>query len=352
MTHPPAPLTERGYVLPLVLVTSLFFLWAIGVNLNDVLIPHLKKAFALTDFQSSFIQVAFFGGYFLGALPAGRLMEKIGYKGGILVGLLICAVGALLFIPASIIGAYGFFLFALFVMSSGQSFLEVGANPYVTVLGPSESSERRLNFAQSFNAVGAQVGVGSFVIRFVKHTMPVSLEKTAGWLVTHKGTGGFLVRLSTHIMPDTLEKLAAVFLVAHQVGFMIGRFSGAAMMKRVPAPKLLAVFGAGALVCVAIGITASGLVPVVAIVMVRFLNLIILLTIFALRLKNLGPLTKRGSSLLVMSIIGGALIPAAMGRISDLSTIQVAFIVPLICYVYVFYFAKWGFRPVAPGAAN
>src|SRR5437879_12753257 len=108
-----APLTERRYVLPLVLVTSLFFLWAIGVNLNDVLIPHLKKAFALTDFQSSFIQVAFFGGYFLGALPAGWLMEKIGYKGGILVGLMICAVGALLFIPASIIGAYGFFLFAL-----------------------------------------------------------------------------------------------------------------------------------------------------------------------------------------------------------------------------------------------
>ena len=135
MTHPPAPLTERRYVLPLVLVTSLFFLWAIGVNLNVVLIPHLKKAFALTDFQSSFIQVAFFGGYFLGALPAGWLMEKIGYKGGILVGLLICAVGALLFIPASIIGAYGFFLFTLFVMSSGQSFLEVGANPYVTVLG-------------------------------------------------------------------------------------------------------------------------------------------------------------------------------------------------------------------------
>ena len=457
MTHPPAPLTERRYVLPLVLVTSLFFLWAIGVNLNDVLIPHLKKAFALTDFQSSFIQVAFFGGYFLGALPAGWLMEKIGYKGGILVGLLICAVGALLFIPASIIGAYGFFLFALFVMSSGQSFLEVGANPYVTVLGPSESSERRLNFAQSFNAVGAvvtpalgamfilsgieyapaqlaamnsqqleayrhheasmvkvpylvitgifllvaaliysahlpevapdetgagtgdsrkvsksiwayphlikgiiaqffyvgaQVGVGSFVIRFVKHTMPVSLEKTAAWLVTHKGTGGFLVRVSTHIMPDTPEKLAAVFLVAHQVGFMIGRFSGAAMMKRVPAPKLLAVFGAGALVCVAIGITASGLVPVVAIVMVGFFNSIMFPTIFALSLKNLGPLTKRGSSLLVMSIIGGALIPAAMGRISDLSTIQVAFIVPLICYVYVFYFAKWGFRPVAPGAAN
>src|SRR5262249_47216214 len=117
----------------------------------------LKKAFGLTDFQSSFIQVAFFGGYFLGALPAGWLMEKIGYKGGILAGLLICATCAFLFIPAASIGAYALFLFALFVVSSGQSFLEVGANPYGTVLGPAQSSARRLNLAQSFNAVGAVV---------------------------------------------------------------------------------------------------------------------------------------------------------------------------------------------------
>jgi len=150
-----APLTERKYFLPFVLVTSLFFLWSIGVNLNDVLIPHLKKAFDLSDFKSSLIQVAFFGGYFLAALPAGRLMEKIGYKKGILFGLVICATGTLLFLPAASSRTYGFFLFALFVMSCGQSFLEVGANPYVTVLGPSDSSERRLNLAQSFNAVGA-----------------------------------------------------------------------------------------------------------------------------------------------------------------------------------------------------
>src|SRR5262245_31086212 len=126
MQNQSVPLTERKYVVPFVLVTSLFFLWAIGGNLNDVLITHLKKSYRLTDFQSSFIQAAFFGGYFLGAFPAGRLMEKIGYKGGILTGLLICATGAFLFIPASILGVYGFFLLALFVMSSGQSFLEVG----------------------------------------------------------------------------------------------------------------------------------------------------------------------------------------------------------------------------------
>src|SRR6202162_4619244 len=152
-----ARLTERQYVLPLVLITSLFFLWAFGVNLNDILIPHFKKAFQLTDLQSSLIQAAFFGGYFLAALPAGWLMERIGYKKGILTGLMICATGALLFIPAASSLLYVFFLFALFVMACGQSFLEVAANPYVTILGPPESSERRLNLAQSFNAVGAVV---------------------------------------------------------------------------------------------------------------------------------------------------------------------------------------------------
>src|ERR1700681_1541695 len=157
MKNPSAHLTERRYTVAFVLVTSLFFLWALGVNLNDILIPHLKKAFRLTDLQSSLIQSAFFGGYFLAALPAGWLMEKIGYKRGILVGLLTCATGAILFIPAASVRLYIFFLFALFIMACGQAVLEVAANPYVTILGPPESSERRLNLAQSFNAVGAVV---------------------------------------------------------------------------------------------------------------------------------------------------------------------------------------------------
>jgi MFS transporter, FHS family, L-fucose permease len=421
MQNQSAALTEKKYVVPFILVTSLFFLWAIGVNLNDVLIPHLKKAFGLTDFQSSFIQVAFFGGYFLGALPAGWLMEKIGYKGGILAGLLICATGAFLFIPAARMGAYGFFLFALFVMSSGQSFLEVGANPYVTVLGPAESSTTRLNLAQSFNAVGAVmtpflgalfilsgieyspaqlsamspqqlaayraheasmvrgpylVITGIFLVvatliyfsRLPEVAASGSEEADRGadkssksiWAYPHLikgviaqffyvgaqvGVGSFVIRFVKHTMPDTPEKMAAQFLVGHQVGFMIGRFAGSAIMKRVPAPRLLAIFGIGALVCVGIGIATSGLVSVVAIVLVGFFNSIMFPTIFALSLKNLGNLTKRGSSLLVMSIIGGALIPAAMGKISDASNIQWAFLVPLLCYMYVIYFAAAGYKP-------
>src|SRR5881394_204356 len=168
-----APITERRYLGPFILITSLFFLWAFGVNLNDILIPHLKQAFGLTDFQSSFIQVAFFGGYFLAAFPAGRVMEKIGYKKGILAGLFLCATGAVLFLPAASVRVYGFFLVALFVMACGQSFLEVAANPYVTTLGPEQSSERRLNLAQSFNATGAVMValLGSrFILSGIEHT--------------------------------------------------------------------------------------------------------------------------------------------------------------------------------------
>jgi MFS transporter, FHS family, L-fucose permease len=415
-----APLTERKYALPFALVTSLFFLWSIGVNLNDVLIPHLKKAFDLTDFQSSFIQVAFFGGYFLAAFPAGRLMEKIGYKKGLLAGLLICAVGTLLFLPAATSRAYWFFLLALFVMSSGQSFLEVGANPYVTVLGPPESSERRLNLAQSFNSIGAVLVPtlgAAFILSGIDYTpsqraamsaqqlqtyiasetnmvktpyllitgifllvtaliyfarlpevQPGKIEAAIGndvhgansiWAHPHLikgviaqffyvgaqvGIGSFVIRFAKHTLPNTPEKMAALFLVAHQTGFMIGRFSGSWMMKRIPAPRLLAAFGIGALICVMIGIGMSGLASVLAIVLVGFFNSIMFPTIFALSLKNLGALTKRGSSLLVMSIIGGALIPAAMGKISDVSNIQVAFIMPLICYMYVIYFGMRGYK--------
>jgi FHS family L-fucose permease-like MFS transporter len=196
-----------------------------------------------------------------------------------------------------------------------------------------------------FFYVGAQVGIGSFVIRFTKHTMPAALESMAAWgnrvLSTQNGTqAGFLA----HVTPNTPEKMAAVFLVAHQTGFMLGRFSGSWMMKRIPAHRLLAAFGIGALICVMIGIGLSGLASVLAIVLVGFFNSIMFPTIFALSLKNLGALTKRGSSLLVMSIIGGALIPAAMGKISDVSNIQVAFIMPLVCYVYVIYFAMRGYK--------
>src|SRR6202051_3450671 len=214
MTKPPVPITERRYVAPLIMVTSLFFLWALGVNLNDILIPHLKKAFRLSDFRSSLIQTAFFGGYFLAALPAGWLMEKIGYKRGILVGLLTCATGALLFIPAASVRLYIFFLFALFVMACGQAVLEVAANPYVTILGPPESSERRLNLAQSFNAVGAVVTPiigGAFILSGIEHSAGQLAAMTPEQSMAYSALEASRVR-GTYLGITALFLLVAVLL--------------------------------------------------------------------------------------------------------------------------------------------
>jgi MFS transporter, FHS family, L-fucose permease len=424
MTNPSAVLTERRYIVAFVLVTSLFFLWALGVNLNDILIPHLKKAFHLTDFQSSLIQSAFFGGYFLAALPAGWLMERIGYRKGILIGLLTCAFGAFLFIPAASIGLYGFFLFALFVMACGQGVLEVAANPYVTILGPPESSERRLNLAQSFNAVGAVVTpiIGrAFILSGIEYSavqlsamtpeqsaaysaleasrvrgpylaitalflfvaallylahLPevreASGEALSGleaapmsrwkiWRYKHLvkgvtaqffyvgaqiGVTSFVIRFTQHTLPGTPEKVAANFLKWHLIGFMVGRFTGSAMMKRIAPPRLLGIFAVCALLSTATAIVGTGEASVWAVVVLGFFDSIMFPTIFALSVKNLGVYTKLGSALLVMSIIGGAIVPAIMGYMSDVSSIQKAFVVPLICYAYVLYFALRGYKPV------
>jgi MFS transporter, FHS family, L-fucose permease len=426
MTEISAPLTERRYILPFALVTSLFFLWAIGVNLNDILIPHLKKAFSLTDFQSSLIQSAFFGGYFLAALPAGWLMQRIGYKRGILAGLLICATGAILFIPAASIRVYGFFLFALFVMACGQCFLEVAANPYVTILGPAGSSERRLNFAQSFNSVGAVITPllgAAFILSGIEHTPselasmspaqllayrtseanmvkvpylvitgiflcvavlihfsqlpeihesresdePSSARLSGIWTHAHLvkgviaqffyvgaqvGVASFIIRFAEHEIPGIREKAAAHYLQLHMLGFMIGRFAGSAIMKKIPAAKLLSVFASGSLFCLLLVSLTSGRIPVWAVVLVGFFHSIMFPTIFALSLKDLGSYTKLGSSLLVMSIIGGAAVPAVMGKISDAMNIQRAFIVPLLCHVYILYFAVRAYKVPAAGVAD
>src|ERR1700739_3954842 len=318
MTKPSVPITERRYIFPLILVTSLFFLWAFGVNLNDILIPHLKKAFHSADFRSSLIKTAFFGGYFLAALPAGWLMEKIGYKRGILVGLLTCATGALLFIPAASVRLYGFFLFALFIMACGQGVLEVAANPYVTILGPPESSERRLHLAQSFNSAGAVVTPifgAAFILTGVEYSRaqlaamtpaqlqayeiaeaatvklpyliiaglfigvatlifffhlpevreedgneepPGELKGLRGlWPYKHLlkgvlaqffyvgaqvGVASFVIRFAQYSVLGMPEKHAANYLKLHLLGFMIGRFAGSAVMKHIPAPRMLSLF--------------------------------------------------------------------------------------------------------------
>lgn len=418
MSDRSAPLTERQYVVPFVLVTSLFFLWAIGVNLNDVLIPHLKKALDLSDFQSSLIQSAFFGGYFLMALPAGWIMRRVGYRKGILVGLALCALGTLLFQPAATARWYPFFLLALFVMACGQCVLEVAANPYVTVLGPSGSAARRLNTAQMFNALGAVITPilgAQFILSGVEHSTtdlaamtPAAVEtwrstEAAGvkgpylvitalfvlvgvmiamsklpevkepgegsgrglasaWRHAHLrrgvyaqfcyvgaqvGVASFVIRFAQQALPGTAERAAADFLKWHLAGFLAGRILGTALMTRIPAPRMLAAVAALSIAAATFAAAGSGAAAVWMIVLLGLFHSIQFPTIFALAIDGIGEDTKLGSSLLVMSIVGGAIIPAIMGAISDAQGIQTAFWIPALCYLVVLHFALRGYRHTA-----
>ncbi len=410
---------RNSFLFAFILVTSLFFLWAFLHNTNPILIPHLKKACQLTDTQSSFIDLAVYFGYFLIAIPAGLVMHKYGYKKGILLGLLLYAVGALLFIPAASGRTFGLFLAALFILAAGATFLETVANPYITILGPKETSEQRLNFAQSFNGVGAFVAPiigGKFILSGVEHTreelnqMAVSgtldaylqseadtvkipymiiaavvILVTIGFLFTklpevkesaaadahtefslkvlrhphvmwaviaqffyvgaQVGVGSFFIRFSKEVM-DLGEKPASYLWGSiAMVGFMVGRFAGTFLMRLIKPQKLLLLYSVINILLLVIALNTSGKIAVYAVIAVPFFMSIMFPTIFALGIKELGEETKMASSLLVMSIVGGALAPLVMGLISDSTgSMQKAYIIPLLCFLAVAWFGWKGYK--------
>lgn len=406
------------YLFPFILVTSLFFLWALVHNLSPILIPHLKKACRLTDTQSSFIDSAVFLAYFLLALPAGYIMKRFGFKSGIILGLLLYATGAFLFIPAANSGQYMFFLIALFIIASGLTFLETAANPYVTILGNPDTATFRLNLAQCFNGVGAFVGpvIGAkFILSGTEYTeqqlnampaaelqqylaseaaavkmpymvigivvllvavlfiftkMPdVKEEDNAGQSAAHEGSifrhrhliaaivtqffyvgaqvgvNAFFIRFAKYAggMP---EKEAAYLLGAVAgLGFMIGRFVGTFLMRFMKPATLLSLYALLNVILILIAMTVKGEVAIWAVLAVPFFMSIMFPTIFSLGLQGLGGgHTKLGSSMLVMAIVGGAVCPPLMGLISDASNIQMAYLVPLVCFAVVLWFGTKGYK--------
>lgn len=416
-TQNAGPGNANKYLLPFILVTSLFFLWAFLHNINPILIPHLKKACMLTDTQSALIDSAVYLGYFLMALPAGWFMHKYGYKKGILFGLILYGIGSLLFLPAASARSYVFFLAALFIIASGATFLETVANPYITRLGSKETSEQRLNFAQSFNGVGAFLAPiigGEFILSGIEHTpqelrqmssqqLNAYLDFEAGavsipyliigvivfivavlffitripeikegnddkkksfsikvfrhphvaWAVVAQffyvgaqvGVGSFFIRFSRFVM-DMPEKRAALWWGSiAMVGFMLGRFTGTLFMKYIKPAKLLSIYSAISMVLLAVALFTKGSTAVYAVMAVPFFMSIMFPTIFALGIKGLGEETKIASSFIVMAIVGGAFIPLLMGYISDeTGSMQNAYIVPLICFAVVMWFAWKGYK--------
>jgi FHS family L-fucose permease-like MFS transporter len=404
----------QGYALGFALVTSLFFLWAIANNFNDILIRQFQKALDLNRAEAGFIQFVFYLGYFLMALPAGMLMRRFGYRAGILCGLGLYAAGALLFYPAAEIRVYGVFLAALFVIASGAAFLETAANPYIVAFGDPSRASQRLNFAQAFNGFGgflAPIIGGLFIFSGIEHSpaelsamapaqlaayraseaqmvqapyltlaaivicvgiavalvrLPrISHERSptgtfsglasvlrepalAGAVIAQffyvgaqVGVWSFFIDFVKELTPATPERTAAFLLSLSLVLFMSGRFIGTALMQRIAATRLLTIF---AIINIALAVIASfagGIVAVAALTLTSFFMSIMFPTIFSLGVKDLGDRAMLGAPLIIMAIIGGAVFPPLMGLASQATGhIQHAMLLPGLCFVVVAFYAR------------
>ena len=394
---------SNSYTLPVILVTSLFFLWGLAYGLLDVLNKHFQETLNITKQRSTLLQAAYFGAYFLIALPAGLFMQKVGYKKGIITGLLLYASGALLFYPAAQNASFPFFLFALFVLASGLTFLETAANPYITVLGNPKTSELRLNLSQSFNGVGSFIGpiiggalffgnkstnnteeLGSvklvyiaiaalvLIVAFLFVRTPMPEVKEEELVIDEKGHVGKTLFQHTHFV---WAIVAQFFYVAAQVGiaalfinycteknlginnerasyllsaslilFTIGRFAGTALMKIIAPNKLLALYALINIGLCAVVVLGPGIISVYSLMAIFFFESIMFPTIFALGVKNLGVYTKKGASYIIMSIVGGAIVPLVMGAVAQFHSTPFSYLVPLVCFVFVFLFAAFGYK--------
>ncbi len=408
--------TSRNVIVPLLVVMSLMFIWNLSRNINDVLIPHLKRACMLTDLQSSLIQTAFFGGYFLLALPVGQFIRRYGYRAGMITGLLTAALGAGLFWPAAETRYYPLFLGALFIMAAGFTFLEVTATPYISVLGDPDRASSRLSLASAVGSLGATLGpligaqlllhkqdmaetdlqqltpdqltaflnneaqlvktpylglallflVLGLALRFIplpaltetgessarlsgifrfRHTVLGAMGVFC-YLGAEVGIVSFMIRYATaQQLPGVTEQKAALFITLFMALVLIGRLSGAWLLQRVKPGQLLAVCAAGAGLLVLTAILTFGYTSLYALSAVGLFTSVMYPVLFTLSIHNLGPYTKTGSSLIIMSIVGGALIPPLMGLISDAAGIRLAFIMPVICYLYILYYGLLGHKP-------
>lgn len=376
-------------------MTCLFFFWGFITVLNDILIPFLKESFDLNYTQAMLVQFCFFGAYFIVSPFAGKLIDKVGYQQGIVLGLLTTATGCLLFYPSAAVHMYALFLFAFFVLASGITILQVAANPYVAALGPEKTAASRLNLAQAANSFGTTVGpiVGSMLIlgavtadatavqmpyvmlgallvaaallfRFIKlpvlahveaqesnsddsvwNHRPLLLGALAIFLYVggEVSIGSFLVNYFSESSIAGLSSAEAGEMVAYYWGAaMVGRLVGAALMNYIAATKYLAINALIAIVMIVVSMNSTGDTAMWSILAVGFFNSIMFPTIFTMAVKGLGPMTSKGSGLVCQAIVGGALIPLVQGVAADSIGIQLSFIVPMLCYIYIGWYALRG----------
>jgi FHS family L-fucose permease-like MFS transporter len=397
--------TGKKYLIPFILVTVLFFLWGMANILNSALIAHFQPVFDIGRAEAMLVETAFYFGYFTIAIPAGLFMERYSYKKGILLGLILYACGALLFIPSAYSLTFGFFLIALYIIASGLAFLETAANPYVTILGPPQSSVQRLNFSQSFNGVALVVGpwiAGQFIFAgnegamdttgakqqaaeavilpygliagtvllvaflFYLTRMPepekkdklrfdrsIFKKKHLTWAViaqlfyvgAQAGIWGITINYVIDLIPGTSKEIASKsYMAVGTALFVIGRFLGTWLMTFIKDHKLLTFYGLIASGLCFMGVFADGKIAVYSVLAVNFFMSIMFPTIFALGVKDLGEDTKMGSSFIIMAIVGGAILPPVMGLIAENIGIQQSFLLPAICFLFVVYYGWSGYK--------
>ncbi|ATG77352.1 sugar MFS transporter [Pseudoalteromonas sp. B131b] len=401
---------DKNYSFALTSLTTLFFMWGFITCLNDILIPHLKAVFNLTYVQAMLVQFCFFGAYFLMSLPSGHIVKKLGYKKGIVVGLLIAAVGCILFYPAASLHSYPVFLFALFVLASGITLLQVSANPYVSLLGSAKTASSRLTLTQAFNALGTTVApsFGALLILdsasdafltpaqnaesvqlpylllaamlillagiFAWLKLPdimseqkAEAEKSeaiegSAWQYRHLvlgavgifmyvgaevAIGSFLVSfLAQENIAGLKEHVAAHYITYYFGGAMVGRFIGAAVMQKLPAGKVLGFNATMAIILVIIAMSTSGQLAMWSILLVGLFNSIMFPTIFSLALNGLGKHTAQGSGILCLAIVGGAIVPLLQGALADSVGVQLSYVLPILCYIFIVFYGLRGSKPV------
>ena len=393
---------EKQYIVPFVLVTSLFLLWGLANNMTDTLLAAFKRIMDMTDGQTSLILSAFYGSYFCFAIPAALFIRKYSYRAGVILGLCMYALGALLFFPAAKAASYMFYLVAIYIMAGGCSVLETTANPYIMSMGTPETATRRLNIAQPFNPVGGIAGIliskylildnislfsvsktytalgcvliGIMVVMFFAK-MPEgrdassagSLHSTLSRLVGNKtylygvvaqffyvgaqvGVWSFTIRIVMQEMGVMEAEASNIFLISI-VAFCLSRFFYTWLMQWVKPTKLLAVAGVLSMLCsVAVALTAGqGIVMIVSLILISLFMSLMFPTIYG---TALGTITsgshpddsKIAASILIMSILGGALIPSLQGMLSDATSIYVSYLVPALCFAVVLCYAIFALR--------
>ena len=387
-------LTDKKYLVPFVLITSLFFLWGFARAILDVLNKHFQNSLEISLTQSSLIQVTTYLGYFLMAIPAGWFINRQGYRRGVVFGLALFAFGALLFIPGAEIGTFYAYLGPLFIIGCGLVFLETAANPYAAELGDKETASSRLNFSQSFNGLGclfATYAVGQFlfngssdggnvvvpyaVLGVLVMCIAVIFSRVDLPEIKHEETEedsiqdtrimklfkrhpmfvfGLFALLAYEIAEISInsyfinfvtgqgwmdDNTASIVLTVALGFFMVGRFLGSWIMRKVRAELMLLYCGIGSVVCIGLVLLDLGKCSMIALVCNYLFEAIMFPTIFTLALQGLGNLTKSASSLLMMTPIGGCFF-LLMGYVADQTNLVLPFIIPFIGYFVVLLFAS------------